>query len=336
MKTLNYFLLLCSLCLVFCAFADNNNKSAIDFLNALNKEQLEKTSLPFDDTSRVSWHFLPSSMYPREGITLGELNATQKDLFAKMFREFISESGYKKTKQIINLENILVELGGDPDFRDATKYFIAFYGNPKKDDIWAWSFEGHHVSLNFTISKNKIVASPRFYGANPAIVTKGKNKGLHTLHKEETLAYGLLHSMTEIQKKQAIFRTVAFKDIVTSHDSEVSPLDKKGISVKSLDASQKELLKAIIMEYLKSLPKQQAEQRAQQITKEELNDITFGWAGNTALGEAHYYRIQGTSFLIELDNTQNNANHIHCVWRDFNGDFGRDLIKEHYKNAAHH
>jgi hypothetical protein len=71
------------------------------------------------------------------------------------------------------------------------------------------------------------------------------------------------------------------------------------------------------------------------IRAEEFNAIRFGWAGSTKAGKPHYYRIQGKSFLVEFDNVQNGANHIHTVWRDFNGDFGRDLIKEHYEHSHH-
>lgn len=318
------------------SFSYHKSKHVVKFLDVLNKQQVEKVMLPFDDTSRLSWHFLPSTMYPREGITLKELNEEQKIVFFKMLQRFLSESGYNKTKRIIDLENVLVELGGDPEFRDAGAYFIAIYGNPRKDNIWAWSFEGHHVSLNFTVVNDKITASPRFFGANPAIIKSGNRKGERTLHREEKLAYMLVNSLDEKQRKKAVFTDVAYNDIITFHDSKVKPLKSEGVKVSALNDKQKDKLKAIIYEYLSSLPESLAHAREIQIHNEEFNQLRFAWAGSTEKGEPHYYRIQGKTFLIELDNTQNNANHIHCVWRDFDGDFGRDLIKEHYKNSGHH
>ncbi|WP_299549652.1 DUF3500 domain-containing protein [Seonamhaeicola sp.] len=318
------------------SFSYHKSKHVIKFLDCLNAEQLEKVSLPFDDTSRVSWHFLPSTMYPREGITFKELNEKQEAAFFKMLTYFLSESGYNKTKKIINLENVLVELGGDPEFRDAKAYYIAVYGNPREDNLWAWSFEGHHISLNFTVKDHTISAAPRFFGANPAIIKEGSKKGQRTLHREEKLAYMLLKSLTDEQKKVAIFSDVAFNEIVTFHDTKVSPLAPAGIKANDLNEEQKQRLKALIYEYLSALPDALAHAREDKIHKEEFNDIRFGWAGSTEKGKPHYYRIQGKTFLIELDNTQNNANHIHCVWRDFDGDFGRDIIKEHYKNSQHH
>ncbi|WP_282136185.1 DUF3500 domain-containing protein [Seonamhaeicola maritimus] len=326
----------CMAIFLLLSFSFHKSKHVVKFLDCLNTEQLKKVSLPFDDTSRTSWHFLPSTMYPREGITLKELNKDQEAVFFKMLTHFLSESGYNKTTKIIDLENVLVELGGDPKFRDAKAYYIAIYGNPREDKIWAWSFEGHHVSLNFTVKDHKISASPRFFGSNPAIVKEGSRKGERTLHREEKLAYLLMMSLSDEQKKEVIFRDTAYPDIVTSNSTTVTPLEPVGIKATKLNDEQKVKLKAILYQYLRDLPDKLAQARESKIHNEEFNDILFAWAGSAKKGEPHYYRIQGKTFLIELDNTQNNANHIHCVWRDFDGDFGRDIIREHYKNSKHH
>ncbi|WP_248723156.1 DUF3500 domain-containing protein [Seonamhaeicola sp. ML3] len=323
-------------CVLFQSFGFYNSNNVVKFLETLNSEQLEKVMFPFEDNSRESWHFLPNTSHPREGISLKELNKEQKDLFFKMLGYFLSETGYNKTKKIISLESVLAELGGDPDYRNPEAYFIAIYGNPKKDNLWAWSFEGHHVALNFTVVNGIITASPRFFGANPAIVKSGSRKGERTLHREEKLAYILVNALTEKQREQAIIANVAYKDILTYNHSKVKPLKPEGILASTLNNSQKTQLKAIIFEYLSALPDDLAHIREAQIHKEEFNDLRFAWAGSTKKGEPHYYRIQGKTFLIELDNTQTNANHIHCVWRDFDGDFGRDLIMEHYKKSKHH
>ncbi|RED45959.1 DUF3500 domain-containing protein [Seonamhaeicola aphaedonensis] len=165
---------------IFLSFSHQNGKYVVKFLDSLNTNQLEKVMFPFNDTSRESWHFLPNKSYPREGISLQELNKEQKALFFDMLRYFLSKSGYNKTKKIISLENVLAEFGGDPAYRNPEAYFIAIYGNPKKDNLWAWAFEGHHVALNFTVVNDIITASPRFFGANPAIVKGGSRKGERT------------------------------------------------------------------------------------------------------------------------------------------------------------
>lgn len=315
-----------------------NTKSsnpALDFINSLSLEQKEKAQLPFGHITRQEWHFLPGAMWPRAGIQLFELNENQKQLLFKLLKQNLSETGYDKTLKIIDLENVLAEISGDTNFRDSEKYSIAFYGDPEKDKTWAWSFEGHHVSLNFTIVDNKVSIAPRFMGASPAVIKEGERKGESTLGKEEGLGLILVNSLSDEQVQNAIFQKESFFDIVTSNAIEVSPLDEVGIKMSDLNNKQQNILWDLLNEYLSTMPTDLAKKRLTNLKAEELDNITFGWAGSTQLGKPHYYRIQGKTFLVEFDNTQNNANHIHLVWRDFSGDFGRDLIAEHYKNSKH-
>jgi hypothetical protein len=318
------------------AFKFFEAKPATNFLYSLSEEQLEKAQFPFDDLSRTTWHFLPGAMWPRVGLQLGELNEGQKELLFKLLRNNLSEIGYGKVTKIMDLENVLLELGqGDASFRDSNKYFITFYGNPEKDSLWAWSFEGHHLSLNFSVYNNKISIAPRFMGASPATILEGKRKGQRTLANEEDFGLELINSLSEDQKKIAIFQKTSYADIVTSNATEVSPLQPVGIKIGDLKMNQQAILISLMEEYLSTMPKDLAEKRIENLKSEEFNEIRFGWAGATEYGKAHYYRIQGKSFLVEFDNSQNNANHIHLVWRDFNGDFGKDLIKEHYDHSHH-
>lgn len=320
---------------VMTGFSEGQEKATIDFLNSLNEKLLGELMHSFNDDSRKNWHFLPSRSWPRVGLALGKLNLDQKELFFRMLENYLGEVGFDKTQSIIELEGILGEIENNVEHRDQGAYYIAIYGSPKKDKLWAWSFEGHHISLNFTISEGKISIAPRFFGANPAQVMSGPNKGLRTLQKEEDLAYILINKLSDPQKGKAIFHDKTFGDITTARMPEVIPSDPVGIKVEALNKKQKEILKELIDEYLRTLPKDLAVARSEKIRKEEFNNIHFGWAGSLIKGEPHYYRVQGKTFLIEFDNSQNNANHIHLVWRDFDGDFGRDLIREHY-NTSHH
>ncbi len=306
----------------------------LDFLNALDDAQLSKTQLQFDDVSRETWHYFPATMWPRSGIQLGELNAKQKELFHKMLQYHLSEAGYNKTMDIMSLENVLAEETGDTHMRDINKYHISIYGDPAKDQVWSWTFEGHHILLSFTSVDGKISFTPRFFGANPAIVQSGPKKGKHTLAMEENLGLQLINSLFSEQKTKAIFNEKTFGDIITKNSVRVSADSPKGIPFPELDESQQETLMKLIYEYISAVPDEIAKIRMSTLESEEKQDIHFAWAGATQLGKPHYYSIQGKSFLIEFDNSQNNANHIHTVWRDFDGDFGRDLIQEHY--AAHH
>lgn len=329
-------LIISFLTILVCLISLKSTNETTKFLDTLDEEKLNQVLMPFDDLSRKNWHYLPAASWPRKGLKIGELNDTQKAAFSSMLKSFLSKSGYQKTQDIIALENVLAELGGDPAYRDIGAYFFSIYGNPKVDNLWAWSFEGHHLSLNFTIANGTISTTPRFFGANPGTIPKGKRKGERILDKEEDLAFKLLNTLTDTQKSEVIFENVAFPDVLTRNETEVKPLEPFGIEASKLDSGQKELLRDILRLYLNSIPKDLAIAREQKINEEEFEYIRFAWAGAQVKGIGHYYRIQGKSFLIEFDNTQTGANHIHTVWRDFDGDFGKDLIAEHYLNSKHH
>jgi hypothetical protein len=321
--------------ILFYSFQDSTKDPARAFLDSLSKEQLQKVQHDFNDLSREDWHFFPVAMLPRGGVSLKSLDRAQQSLLRPLLQHYLSESGYDKTMRIINLENVLSLLENNPKFRDAGLYHINFYGQPE-DAVWAWSFEGHHVSLNFTDINGKISMVPRFLGANPAEVPSGPNKGERVLAAEEDLAFALLNALSPEQRQKAVFQEYSLWDLATSTSSQVGALKTVGIAHKALNKKQQTMLMAIVNEYVNTMPKPIAQERLQRIAEEDLNDIHFGWAGAMEKGKPHYYRIQGKTFLVEFDNTQNNANHIHTVWRDFDGDFGRDLIREHYKQHHKH
>ncbi|NJB69876.1 hypothetical protein GGR42_000338 [Saonia flava] len=312
---------------------------ATRFLNSLDENQRAKTLLKQDDSVRTDWHFFPSTMFNREGIQLKELKENQKELVHELLQTYLSESGYKKTMGVIELEGILGDLTNDRVYRDTGRYYTTFYGEPNTEKPWSWSFEGHHVSLNFTTDGDKITYVPLFYGANPAVVMEGPRKGHRSLVNEEDLGLQLINLLSAEQQEKAIIQEEGtFNDILSFNKAEISPLKVEGIPATEMDAVQQKLLFTLINEYISSVPDKIAVERGTKMEEEELVDIYFAWAGakEMGLGKPHYYRIQGKNFLIEFDNSQNNANHIHAVWRDFNGDFGRNLIKEHYHNSDHH
>ncbi len=313
-----------------------NNGRAVRFLKSLTDEQREITQLQFTDPSKTNWHYLPGAMWPRSGIQLNELSQEQSELFYEFLKTYLSISGYVKTQKIMDLESVLAEIEGRSTFRDPGKYYVAFYGNPENDSLWAWSFEGHHISLNFSILNNNISIAPRFMGANPATIKEGSRKGERTLAREEDLGYELINNFSELQKINAIIQDFPFAGIVTSNSSETDPLKPVGIKMEELNQNQRIILTEIINEYVSAMPSEVANKRMEHLNAEDFDEIRFGWAGSIERGKPHYYRVQGKSFLIEFDNTQNNANHIHSVWRDFDGDFGRDLLEEHYQNSSHH
>ncbi|PCJ97101.1 MAG: hypothetical protein COA50_05540 [Flavobacteriaceae bacterium] len=335
-------LLVCALLLnTGCAQKKKETPTATDdiatrFLNALDAGQKTKALLKQNDSLRSDWHFFPWTMFKREGIPLNELTDSQKELVHELLQTYLSKSGYDKTMGAIEVEGILGDLTNDREYRNTGKYYTTFYGEPNTSEPWSWAFEGHHVSLNFTIDGDEVSYVPMFFGANPGIVMEGPRKGRRSLVKEEDLGLELINLLDAQQQETAIIQDTTFNDILSLNKTEINHLGNEGLAVSSMTAIQQKLLFQLVNEYLSSAPAKIAVVRGTKIEAEELGDIYFAWAGAKALGEAHYYRIQGKTFLIEFDNSQNGANHIHAVWRDYNGDFGRDLIKEHYHNSDHH
>lgn len=311
------------------------SNAATSFLVSLDEKQRKKTTFDFNEPHRVTWDFLPVAMIGRKGISLLELNKKQKMLAYDLLESGLSASGNEKILNIIDLERVLLELEGR-DIRIPELYHIMIYGEPSIESNWAWRFEGHHISLNFTIVDGVMTATaPRFLGSNPAHVKEGDRKGLRALGKEEDIARELFNSFNVKQRKSAHFQEIAYAEIVTNRASEVGPLSDVGLRASKMNKSQRVLLESLIETYAATMPKELADWRMSAIREKGISNIFFGWAGGSEVGEPHYYRVQGPTFLIEYDNVQNGANHAHTVWRDFTGDFGRDLLREHYLNHAH-
>jgi hypothetical protein len=304
-----------------------------DFLGSLRPEQREKTVFRFEDGERINWHFVPRA---RRGLPLGEMSPEQQELARRILRTALSQRGYLKANTIIELELVLREMGQNPVVRDPGLYYFSVFGSPGPEEPWGLRVEGHHLSLNFTIVGDSLVATaPAFMGANPAEVRVGSRVGLRALAAEEDLARELIRALDADQRAAAVIADATPRDIVTGNAARVEPLSPIGIRVTALRTDQVRLLVRLIDEYLSRMAEPLAERRRAALEQTDFGEVAFAWAGSLERGQAHYYRIQGPSFLIEYDNSQNNANHIHTVWRDFDGDFGRDLIREHYRDAPH-
>jgi hypothetical protein len=266
------------------------------------------------------------------------LNATQQKAALALLHAGLSEKGYTKAETIRKLEDLLRELEqGKGPARDPDLYFFTLFGEPAENGAWGWRYEGHHCSQNWTILNGKSIgSSPQFFGANPAEVRDGSMKGTGVLSAEEDLGRSLVKSLTTEQRAVAVLSASAPGEIVTSNQRKAAIQEDKGIAYAKLSKDQQGALLALIEEYLSAQPRAQARQRLDKIRQAGFDQIKFAWMGGLEKGEGHYYRVQGSTFLIEYDNTQNNANHIHCVWRDFNGDWGEDLLAAHYQNSPHH
>jgi hypothetical protein len=304
--------------------------AAGNFLAALTPDQKAKATFKMDDPERVNWHFVPRE---RKGLPLREMEPYQQALAHAFLAAGLSQKGYIKASNIISLEEILkIQEKDTQGRRDAGKYYFTVFGDPLDGGTWGWRVEGHHLALNYTVVKGQAVAtSPSFFGANPAEVKSGPRKGLRALAREEDLARELLLSLDPKQKSVAVIDPAAPKDILTYNKRKVDPAAPKGIAASKLNKKQQELLMALIEEYAGNMPEDLAAVRMDAARKAGLEKIHFAWAGGAERGQGHYYVVQAPTFLVEYDNTQNDANHIHSVWRDFRGDFGDDLLLSHYQ-----
>jgi hypothetical protein len=307
--------------------------TAHNFLVSLSSEQKAKASFEFGDEERFNWHYIPRE---RKGLPFREMTPWQKHLAHALLSAGLSNRGYIKATTIMSLEDVLRQLENDSgERRNPEKYYFSIFGEPSEKGTWGYRVEGHHISLNFTLVNGAVAASPNFFGANPAEVRQGVRTGLRALGREEDLGRELVSELTPEQKKVAIVSAAAFKDILTEASRKAALEGQpSGLAASKMTAKQREKLGALVEEYIRNFPEDIAAAREGQYRKAG-DRLYFAWAGGEQRGAPHYYRVQSPAFLIEYDNTQNNANHIHSVWRDFSGDFGRDLLAEHYRASPH-
>ncbi|MCC6728075.1 MAG: DUF3500 domain-containing protein [Chthonomonadales bacterium] len=300
------------------------------FLGGLAAEQRGRALMAFDAPERLTWSYLPG---PRPGLPRSEMTAAQIERLRSLLRTALSPRGLRTVDAIRSLEAVLRDMEGNAQ-RDPERYYIALFGAPSVAAPWAWRYEGHHVSLSFTVVDGRIAAStPQFLGANPAEVPSGPTRGLRALAPLEDMARALLASLDDAQRRRALLDGPAPADIVTGMQRKAAIQSDSGLPYTSMRADQRGLLLSLIGEHAAAQRDATARARLKAIRAAGLNHLVFAWMGGERKGEGHYYRIQGPTFLVEYDNTQNRANHVHTVWRDFRGDWGEDVLIEHYREG---
>ena len=308
-------------------------EAATRFLETLDAEREALASFPFDSDVRQDWHYVPRS---RVGLPRGRMDGTQLESAHALMASGLSAVGARKAEQIIRHESILGRIEGDSAqfLRDPGLYFFNIFGRPGADDSWGWRVEGHHLSLNYTFDGGELQSpTPSFFGANPAEVPDGPEKGLRILETEEELGRDLFMSLNEEHRARAVVYADAPRDMITRADREVALGDPVGLPASAMTADQRDKLMTLVRVYLDKNSEELRARALRKIEAEGVDGIFFAWAGGEQRRQGHYYRLHGPSFFVEYDNVQNDANHIHSVWRDIDCDFGRDLLREHYEHA---
>jgi hypothetical protein len=336
-------------------------EAASAWLDALSPDQRAKASFPFvDEAERTSWAYFPRN---HKGLPLLEQDVRQQKLAHALISCSLSLPAYAKVNTIVGLESTLneIEQRRADQLRDPGRYFVSVFGAPGKD-AWSWRLEGHHVSLNFTFADGEVISpTPIFLGANPAVVRHGEHAVIRPCAEEEDAARELLLSLDADQRGAAVICDTAPPDFVMSNAPRVpetcSPGDlaprllaplfgsmtdeqrtalafdlaqPRGVSASALDGGQRKLLSELVDCYTGRLPEPLAQRERAKI---DVASVHFAWAGEDKPRRPHYYRLQGPSFLVEYDNTQDGANHVHAVWRNPANDFAYDALRAHVREA---
>jgi uncharacterized protein DUF3500 len=308
------------------------------WLATLAADQRGHATFDFEDPERFVWAFTPGE---RAGLALRDMRSEQREAALAVVDVAMSERSAREVRDIIALEAILGAIERDQGRstwarRDPELYWFAVFGDPASPEPWAWRVGGHHVAIQLTVADGEVVgSSPSFLGANPAAVPPGPERaGERTLTGEETLARELVIGLPEAARAAAMVDPVAPPEILTSNaaraDGNRVP---RGLAHTDMPAEAQIRLETLIRHYLGRAPDDVAAEDWRRAVADGLAETTFAWAGPVEPGRGHYYAVRGPRLLIEYDNTQNGANHIHAVWRDLENDWGEDLLATHYRTA---
>lgn len=315
---------------------EQTREAVLDLLASLTPAQLDKIKAAFDTPDHQTWTYLPGAV---PGLALTELTPAQQQLAQRLVAIGCSERGVADVWAVMDAEVIVREIPPLPPSGEwegsvvGDRYFLRVLGDPAGTEPWAWRLNGHHLALHVTLVDGAIAFTPQFLGSNPAEVLSGPQAGRRFLTAEQDLGFQLLHSLEPAQRDVAVVSPDAPDDILTRHDPVAdAKLLLQGLSYGDMNADQRQLLSLLIGQYVGRAAGPIGLQTWQDITDQGIEHLTFAWAGKTepGVGNRHYYSIAGPSFLAEYDNTQDNANHIHSVWRDLRNDWGTDLLAAHY------
>jgi hypothetical protein len=306
--------------------------AALALLNSLDAAQKAAISYSYHDGERIFWYYPPLN---RHGLALRDMSEEQRGLAYALMATGLTEDSNRQAQLIIEHEAVLGPLEeeqGQVTFRrDALLYSWTIFGDPGSDaEPWGWRVEGHHVSLHYSVWGDRVLSvTPFFFGANPAEVRKGPKQGLRILGTSQDIALELMESLDAGQKSRAIIYDEAPADIITFNSSKASLPKEEGLPATAMSGTQREMLMALASEYVTRIRSDLAEDKLNALRQGGLEKIHLAWGGPVDRTQPHYYRLHGGDFVVEYDNRQNGANHIHSVLRDVNNDFAADVLRDH-------
>jgi hypothetical protein len=333
-------------------YANEIKQTTTAFINTLTPIQKRTALLSFNDTARVKWNNLPVGLRARVGVSIGNMIIEQRKLLHRILSVSLSSQGYLKATSIMHLDNLLNiyydslyygKVINDTIYTMVRElqwghrnYFFAIFGEPGNAN-WGYKLEGHHLSVNFSFVGDKLSITPLFVGTDPAEYSINEYAGWRVLGQEEDLGIKLIHLLSADKQKKAIISDDVPGDIITGAESGKRLLDYQGIPAAQMTSYQKEVLKYIIREFVFNLEYGKATEEYNKIINAGVDKIYFAWIGKMEEAKAHYYVLNGPTFIIEFDNAGfgKNANHIHAIWREKGKEFGEDVLKKHYQSEKH-
>ncbi len=309
-------------------------QAAAAFLATLDAPARRRAAWPFADAERRNWHYVPRG---REGLAFKDMAAPAQAAAHALMQASLSATGYAKAVNVVRLEEVLRQIEALGFFRDPGKYHVSVFGAPGPDAPWGWRLEGHHLSLNFTLIPGRPVAvTPAFVGANPARVAAGPLAGLRTLGEEQDLGVALARSVGPALRARLVIEARSPGDIVSGPGRDDALRTPAGVALADLGPESRALALRLVETYARTMRGELAEQELDRMRRAGVERLHVAWAGPIDPARPHYYRLHGPTLLIEYDNTQNDANHVHTVWRDPAGDFGGDPLRSHYRHGHRH
>jgi uncharacterized protein DUF3500 len=316
------------------------------YLATLDAPRLAATKYPFECEERYRWNYRPDGFewdgrtFWHEGLRLFNMTEPQKQAALGLLDAGLSAQGAERSRAIMALEEHLRLTERVTTFvphvvRDPELYAFSIFGEPGGPAPWAWRAGGHHLGLHFTVVGDQVSSTPLFFGANPAEVCHGPASGLRTIVAEEDVARDLVRALSPANRQAAIVSPTAPRDILTDafrnayHLTDMQP----GLAFAAMSSGERERLVRLIRVYVDRASDELARAQWRRFEEAGLDSVTFAWAGGTEPGEPHYYLVKGTQFIIEYDKTQDGANHIHSVLRDFTNDWAGDILAAHYATA---
>lgn len=327
--------------------------AANHFLSTLDAKQRQAVLFSFDDQEqRKRWSNFPIAIVPRAGISLGEMNPTQRSAAMALIASALSPRGFEKVQQIMEGDEVLKNTdqgpggnagpppgaGGPPPPGNGGPmfgkdlYFIALLGTPSETKPWMLQFGGHHLALNITVAGEHGVLTPTLTGAQPALYT-ANGKTVRPLGQERDKGFALLSALDDNQRKKAIL-SYRLADLVLGPGQDGKMIQPEGLKASDMNEHQRAMLLDVVSEWAGIIHESAAAARMAEI-KSGLNDTWFAWSGPTTVTPGRnitaYYRIQGPNLVIEYAPQRSGgdpAMHVHTMYRDPTNDYGRKFTAE--------